>query len=188
MCAISVNTTREWEQQRGGKEKRREKKRIQRKQKEKEETTATAKHSIQASKYALGYLSIGKWPVDLVICQIRRQTGSKWKIVSHHCDDRDIVKAEWGKTKKKKKKKKNKQHPKRRDEKTGPSLSAYISGESGCFSLKFQASEFIFREIVQAYPQHNSLIIPEMEELAGKNHCLVLPQMCTDGRVPGRRW
>lgn len=100
--------------------------------------------------------------------------------MSHHCDDRDIVKAEWGK------KKPNKQHPKRRDEKTGPSLSATL--ESGCFSLKFQASEFIIQEIVQAYPQHNSLIISEMEELAGKNHCLVLPQVCTDGRVPGRRW
>ena len=77
--------------------------------------------------------------------------------------------------------KENKQHPKRRDEKTGvENLAAFLP------SSKLQS--LFIREIVQAYPLHNSLIIPEMEELAGKNHCLVLPRMCTDGRVPGRMW
>lgn len=172
---------RQWEQERGGKEKRREK-RIKRKQKEKEENTATENIVSKLKNMLWDIWALENDQLTWSFAKSGDKTGSKWKIMSHHCDDRDIVKAEWGE-------KINKQAaPQEKRWENWTFFKCYISGESGCFSLKFQASEFIIREIVQAYPQHNSLIISEMDELAGKNHCLVLPQVCTDGRVPGRRW
>ena len=110
---------RQWEQERGGKEKRREK-RIKRKQKEKEENTATENIVSKLKNMLWDIWALENDQLTWSFAKSGDKTGSKWKIMSHHCDDRDIVKAEWGE------KKTNKQHPKRRDEKTGPSLSATL--------------------------------------------------------------